>query len=59
MKQQNFDAMEVSLDMNEMLGFNQVAAVSADDASISLSDMGRVLSKKGEAASPVDDNDQE
>jgi len=37
----------VLLDTSELVGISQVASVSSAEAEISLSDLGRVLSKKG------------
>lgn len=56
-KQKKTDTLSVSLDANELVGLSQVASVSPANTELSLSDLGRVLSKKGEVMAPVSDSE--
>ena len=57
-KNREFENTRVLLDAGELVGLSQVASVSPAEAELSLSDLGRLLSKKGggEMPAPVKEN---
>ena len=48
----------ISLDPSELVGFNQVASVSPEKSALSLSSLGRLLSKKGGMEAVSRDGDE-